>query len=200
MDNKIDLTHFFEEAKSLYYGIEKNKDVEKAFEIFQHIMVVGKSGWGEFVYPDIFNDYVFYKYDDGSKENKDYELAARLYDLAALNGSLNALNNISFLYLNGLGVEKNINKAEEYWILASEKGDDKSQMNLVNLYQSNQYEKLDYSKAIFYCELASKQDNQNAIDLLPILTIAERRFNSCPKWVIHHPCISAGSDLPMFSS
>ena len=33
-------------------------------------------------------------------------------------------------------------------------------------------------KAIFYCELASKQDNQNAIDLLPILTIAERRFNS----------------------
>jgi len=177
MGNKIDITHYLEEAESLYYGIEKNKDVERAFEIFQHIMEIGKSGWGDLVYPDIFNDYVFYKYDDGSKENQDYELAARLYELAALNGSLNALNNIGFLYLNGLGVEKNINKAEEYWILAAEKGDDKSQMNLVNLYQSNQYQKLDYSKAIFYCELASKQGNQNAIDLLPILTIAERRFN-----------------------
>jgi hypothetical protein len=33
MDNKIDITHFFEEEKSLYYEIEKNKDFEKAFEI-----------------------------------------------------------------------------------------------------------------------------------------------------------------------
>lgn len=178
MENQIDISQFFEEANSLYYGIEKDKDVEKSFKIFEHIMAVGKSGWGEFVYPDIFCDYVFYKYDDGSKENKDYELATKLYEMAAQNGSLNALNNIGFLYLNGLGVEINIDRAEEYWIIASEKGDDKSQMNLVNLYQSNQYGKLNYSKAIFYCELVSKQGNQNAIDCLPILTIAERRFNS----------------------
>jgi hypothetical protein len=178
MENQKDISQFFEEANSLYYGIGKNKDVVKAFEIFEHIMEIGKSGWGEFVYPDIFNDYVFYKYDDGSKSNKDYELAARLYELAAKNGSLNALNNIGFLYLNGLGCEINIDKAEEYWTLASEKGDDKSQMNLVNLYKSDQYGKLNYSKALLYCDLASKQGNQNAIDFLPILTIAERRFNS----------------------
>ena len=178
MENQKDISQFFEEANSLYYGIGKNKDVVKAFEIFEHIMEIGKSGWGEFVYPDIFNDYVFYKYDDGSKSNKDYELAARLYELAAKNGSLNALNNIGFLYLNGLGFEINIDKAEEYWTLASEKGDDKSQMNLVNLYKSDQYGKLNYSKALLYCDLASKQGNQNAIDFLPILTIAERRFNS----------------------
>lgn len=175
MEDKTNINTLFQKADFFYYGIKESKDVEKAFEIFEEIIAIGKSKWGEDVYPETFTDFVFYKYNDGAEENRDYNLAAKLYELAAEDGSINALNNIGTLFLNGFGVSQDFNKAEEYWMAASNKGNHKSQMNLVNLYKSNQYEMLNYSKAIFYCNLAIKNGDKNAIKLLPVL---ERRSNN----------------------
>jgi TPR repeat protein len=181
MEKQVDISNLFEEANSFYYGLTKNKDIQKAIEVFENIMEIGKSGWGDSVYPDIFNNYVYYKYDDGAKENKDYELAAKLYKIAVRNGSLNAMNNLGFLNLNGLGVQKNIDVAEELWKNGSEKGDDKCQMNLAMLYTSDQFGLQDYSKSVRYCDLAAKNGNQGAKELLPVLQIANRRLNKTEK-------------------
>lgn len=178
MEDIITINELFKEAESLYYGIEGSKEVESAFKVFEEIIAIGKAESGEAIYPDIFNDLVYNKYDDGTKENIDYELAARLYELAAKNGSVDALNNMGVLFLNGFGVSQDITKAEEYWMVASKKGNSKSQMNLVTLYKSDAYEMLNYSKAKFYCKLAAKNGDERAIKLLPVL---ERRSDNITK-------------------
>ena len=80
--------------------------------------------------------------------------------------------------LNGLGVEQNIHKTEELWLKGAKSGNDKCQMNLVTLYKSEDFHKIDYSQAAHYCQLAAENGNQKACELLPLIKILERRLFS----------------------
>lgn len=73
-------------------------------------------------------------------------------------------------------VTKNVNRAETFGKEGSDKGDYKCQMNLVSLYKTDEYGKLDYPKAVYYCELASQSGHKGATDFLPVLKLAQRRF------------------------
>jgi TPR repeat protein len=60
---------------------------------------------------------VFADFDKGSKayDNKDYETAFIEFEKSASQGYAGAQFNLGFLYINGMGVSKNLDKAKYYF-------------------------------------------------------------------------------------
>jgi TPR repeat protein len=66
---------------------------------------------------------------------KDYAEAARQWSLSVLTGDLDAINNLAYLYANGMGVTQNADAADKLWRLAAFSGHAESQWHLAISYE-----------------------------------------------------------------
>ena len=71
----------------------------------------------------------------GAWRKKDYAEAAHQWSLAALSGEVNALNNLGYLYDNGMGVAQDHGAAVKLWLLAAHSGQSESQWHLGIAYE-----------------------------------------------------------------
>ena len=90
----------------------------------------------------------------------DYGKAMEYFQLAADAGNAEGWRGLGNLYVNGQGVEMNLDKAREYYDLAAEQGDAKALYNIGALYLYDMGEKQDTGKAIQWLTQAKVTTNQ----------------------------------------
>ena len=107
-------------------------------------------------------------YEDGlAAYNKgDFATAASLFKKAARSGDSYAQKDLSIMYLQGQGVEKNFIKAAYWSKLAAEKGLALAQNNLGSMYQQGLGVAQDSAEAMRLYELAAEQGFADALDLV----------------------------------
>lgn len=114
--------------------------------------------------------YIYYFVD--ADEIQDCDKAKYWFDRAAKQGDEEALNNLGLLHFVGCGVDKNYKKAEEYFLLANQKGSLQAKANLGELYREGGYGiEQDYDKALKWYQLAIKDNPYRAYNGLASLYI-----------------------------
>jgi TPR repeat protein len=98
-------------------------------------------------------------------DNKNYQKAYNQFIEAAEEGMI-AKYNIGYMNEQGLGVEKDINKAIGFYTMSANDGYDKAQFTLGNAYLNGIGVKQDLDTAINYYQLASQQNNAEAKAML----------------------------------
>jgi hypothetical protein len=78
---------------------------------------------------------------------KDYPEAAKQWSLAALSGNVDAMNNLAFLYSNGLGMKPRISDAISLWRVAAYAGHSEAQWHLGVSYEDGNGVEKDTLKA-----------------------------------------------------
>jgi RimJ/RimL family protein N-acetyltransferase len=71
---------------------------------------------------------------------------------------------LGYCYLEGIGTEKDMNKAVKWTVLSAEHGDRDAQYNLASLYEEGTGLKKDLFKALFWYRKAALQDHDLAIE------------------------------------
>lgn len=97
---------------------------------------------------DIMYNWAFLQFSQRNKEH--YDLAIKLYELAAEKRHIYALNNLGSLYSEGKFVEKDTNKAMTYYLKSAENGCSEACFNLGNFYLDEINPEYDYKKAFEY--------------------------------------------------
>ena len=119
-----------------------NKEYEKAYNIFNSFLLQENA---EAQY------YLGRMYLSGNYLKTDYDKAFTLAKASAEQGNDKGLNLVGVIYENGLGTEKNIKKAIEYFTKASQLANANAYCNLgVIYYESREGIEIDYNKAIEY--------------------------------------------------
>ena len=119
-----------------------NKEYEKAYNIFNSFLLQENA---EAQY------YLGRMYLRGNYLKTDYDKAFTLAKASAEQGNDKGLNLVGVIYENGLGTEKNIKKAIEYFTKASQLANANAYCNLgVIYYESREGIEIDYNKAIEY--------------------------------------------------
>ena len=104
---------------------------------------------------------------DGKQQftDKKYKKAYQTFMQVANDGMV-AKFNIGYMYEQGLGVKKDINKAINFYILSANDGYSVAQNTLGNAYLKGIGVKKDIKTAIRYYQLSAQQKNKNAIKAL----------------------------------
>lgn len=97
----------------------------------------------------------FYFIRSMSGTNEDFALAVYWFEKAALKNEPHALFNLGICYERGLGVEKDMKKALDYYRQAADLGLEKAQLNCALTFQEMQ----GMAEAARYFEMAAKQGN-----------------------------------------
>jgi TPR repeat protein len=121
------------------------------------------------------------KYSTGNGVKQDLKEAAKWYGKSAEKGNPDGLNNIGLMYELGQGVNKDSKKALELYKKSAEKGNSFAQFNLCRVYNTGIPEiglKPDINKALYWCQMARKQGNANAINVYDNLLGEAIRMNS----------------------
>ncbi|MBQ4834966.1 tetratricopeptide repeat protein [Pseudoalteromonas luteoviolacea] len=138
----------------VYRESKKLKDLEKAADYFQVSYV---RGYKECAFE---LGYLYHR----SKPNT--QQALRWYQVAAKNGSRDALNNLGMMYNNGDGVDIDYSRAKSYFEQAVELGSRLSFGNLGSLYELGKGVEQDYDKAVYwYQKGVDRQDAQSMHNL-----------------------------------
>ena len=103
---------------------------------------------------------------EGRKDIHAYEKAKYWYEKAIEAGINEAYNNLGALYLEGLGLEKNEQKAFELCKIGSEKGDNAAKVNMAVLYAWGESVSHDKMKAYESLKNALKSGKSEAGDYL----------------------------------
>ena len=93
-------------------------------------------------------------YNEGRYVDKDTRIAAQWYEKAVKHNYSNSANNLGILYMNGEGVEQNLDKAEELFLLAHKLNNIDCMFNLIYLYLI----KNDPERALMWHERALKSE------------------------------------------
>lgn len=88
---------------------------------------------------EVGNRYLLGKVYWMSFNRRDYQEAYKWYNKSALQGDKDGLYGMGMLYMNGLGVEKNFQKAADYFRQSGDKGNPKAYTKLGVLYCSGGY-------------------------------------------------------------
>jgi len=99
----------------------------------------------------------------------DYETALGIWEPLARDGHGRAQNNIGACFIDGLGVEQNLELAREWLELAAEAGDPVGQRNLARLYLKGLGGSADKARAIELYRLAAEAGDAAAQDMLSYL-------------------------------
>ena len=108
-------------------------------------------------------------YERGLGVKQSYEMAKRLYGLAAQQGDGNAMFNLGIMYETGQGVEQSYERAFEYYEQAAHLGDVQAQYNSGNMYYNGQGVEKDIAQAREWWSKAAAQGHANSIKNLKIL-------------------------------
>jgi len=99
----------------------------------------------------------------------DYETALGIWEPLARDGHGRAQNNIGACFIDGLGVEQNLELAREWLELAAEAGDPVGQRNLARLYLKGLGGPADKARAIELYRLAAEAGDAAAQNMLSYL-------------------------------
>lgn len=94
---------------------------------------------------------------------KDYIKAKKWFELASNQGDPSAQNALGIMYLNGFGVEKNIDTSEYFYRLAANNNHENAQLQLALILLNKEGAK---KEAIFWLEKASSHGNVEAQEKL----------------------------------
>ncbi len=87
----------------------------------------------------------------------------QLYTEAAQGGNVLAAYNLGVAYRDGLGTEKDVNKALEWFEKAAAEGDDTAAFNIGAIYDEGQLVPADDQTAIAWYDLAAQRGNKDAM-------------------------------------
>ena len=93
-------------------------------------------------------------------QQQKYEEAFKRFQAAANFGHEVAQTNLGVLYMQGMGVERNIPMAIEWFEKAARKGEKKAQFNLASLYHQGIGVKKDPEKAMYWAKMYKGQINE----------------------------------------
>jgi len=97
-------------------------------------------------------------------KGRDYKKAYDCYNKSAEQGDKDGLYGMGLLHMNGLGVEKNFQKAADYFRLSGDKGNPKAYTKLGLLYISGGYGlESDTSRAIEFLQKAAKLNDDEGM-------------------------------------
>jgi hypothetical protein len=102
------------------------------------------------------------QYYSGKGVHRDHAEAARLYRLAAEQGSAHAQFRLGFMYGKGEGVPQDNTEAAKWYRLAAEQGNAGAQCNLGVMYHNGDGVPRDYAGAAKWYRLAAEQGSANA--------------------------------------
>ena len=106
-----------------------------------------------------------YRLEKGHDFDQDYGKAMELYTLAGAEGNSTAMNNIGWLYLNGLGVNRNLKAAVEWFEKAAQYDNTRAMINLGNIcegYGRDDESNPDYKGAMKWYTKATQLGDQKA--------------------------------------
>ena len=95
--------------------------------------------WAQFLIGD------YYRTGKGVKQS--YEMAKRLYELAAQQGDVCSLHNLGKMYFQGLGVEQSFKRAKELWKQAKKLGHGPSHVQF-QMMDTLDMKSFEYSKCV----------------------------------------------------
>ncbi len=95
---------------------------------------------------------------------QDYAFAMEWYQKSAAAGSSDAMNDIGYLYYNGLGVTQDYSKAMEWYTKAADAGNASAMHSIGYLYYSGLGVMQDYNKAMEWCVKAADAGNASAMN------------------------------------
>ena len=113
---------------------------------------------------------------------KDFVNAFEWYMKAAKMGYLNAMNQVGYMYSNGLGVSKDQAKTIEWYTKAANQGYALSQKNLAWAYRTGNGVAKDENKAIMWYEKAALQGDTDAQFGLGALYHDRKDYANALKW------------------
>jgi hypothetical protein len=95
---------------------------------------------------------------------KNYVEAARQWSTAVLAGDINAMNNLAYLYSNGMGVARKNDVALRLWLAAAYSGQSESQWHLGTVYEEGKGVPRDIIRAYAWygCAIVSAKRLSNA--------------------------------------
>lgn len=100
----------------------------------------------------------------GTKTKVDYEQALFWCKKSGLTLHNNeGLTNLAYMYINGLGVDKNVNLAIDYYTTAAKNGEIQAQLSLGKAYNLGIDVPQDYSKSLYWFNEAAEKNNPLAI-------------------------------------
>jgi len=82
--------------------------------------------------------------------------------IAAVQGDAIAQSTMAYMYIHGIGVEKNHYEAFHFYWLAAEQGYAEAQFNLGVMYENGEGIRQDYTEAVKWYLLAAEQGNEKA--------------------------------------
>ena len=91
------------------------------------------------------------------EQEQNYQEALKWYLKADELGHLNAANAIGYLYSNGLGVDKDLEQAKDWFKKGANQNDINAYVNVANVY----YEERNYQEALTWYELAKTKGVEN---------------------------------------
>jgi len=109
-------------------------------------------------------------YRDGAGVKQSYEMAKRLYELAAQQGYVNAMAHLGDMYAHGEGsVEQSYERAAEYYKQAARLGYATARFNLGSMYDNGLGVEQSYETAAEFYDQATQQGDAGAMNNLGIL-------------------------------
>jgi hypothetical protein len=87
-------------------------------------------------------------------KKKDYAQAANQWSQVVLAGNVDAMNNLAFLYFNGLGLKPRVSDAIRLWRIAGFAGHSEAQWHLGVAYESGRGVENDQAKAYAWYQCA----------------------------------------------
>lgn len=134
------------------YGINFNKDYQKAFEYFEKSSLK-KNSIGMF-YMGFINEYGF-----GVEEN--YKTAIEFYEKSIASNNCYALYNLGVMYQNIYGVKQDYKKAINYYKKSAECGNDEAMYSIGFMYENGYGVIRDYKQSYEYYKKSALKGNIN---------------------------------------
>jgi hypothetical protein len=110
---------------------------------------------------------------DGDGVKQSYEMARRLYELAAQQGVVSAIFSLGIMYRDGEGVEQSYERAVEYYEQAADLGYPEAQKNLGVMYYNGSGVERDFQRTRELWTKSAAQGFEEAIANLKILNEVE---------------------------
>lgn len=159
-----------------YFKSREDEERKRRLKIFASVVavlavIVGVIVWYNF---DLINQALYsplsqFERGDIYHKKGDYANAIKLYEKAAAQGNVYALNNLGTMYKNGKGVKQDYVKAVKFFEEAAAKGYAPSQNNLGNMYRDGLGVEKDYAKAVELYGKAAAQGDPSAQNNLGIM-------------------------------
>ncbi|MGO2301751.1 tetratricopeptide repeat protein [Psychrobacter sp. AOP7-D1-15] len=127
--------------------------------------------------------YIYFFADETPME--DCEKARYWFEKAADQGNAQAINLLGAVYFTGCGADKDYKKAEEFFLLANEKGSKQAKVNLGELYREGGFGiERDYDKALYWYQLGIADEPARAYNGLSLVYIDQGEYEQAYEYVV----------------